>query len=147
MNKSTHIIRNASFRDAPTIRTLLGCLGYQTSISLLISQIENLFVSQEHQVIVYEIDKEIVGFISVHYLPQLGNEGLMGLITYLSVDENLKDHGIDKAMENFVAEQALKRRCDRLQVHCVDWRVPHHQFYEQQGYQEYPKFFTKRLNQ
>jgi hypothetical protein len=27
----------------------------------------------------------------------------------------------------------------------MEWRTPVHQFYVQQGYEEYPKYFTKRL--
>jgi hypothetical protein len=33
----------------------------------------------------------------------------------------------------------------RNAVYCIDWRAPARQFYNQQGYQEYPKYFTKRL--
>jgi N-acetylglutamate synthase-like GNAT family acetyltransferase len=138
-------IRNATYRDAPAIRLLLEALGYNTSISLLVNQLETLFGRPDHHVFVYEQHKEVVGFISIHYMPQLAFDGELAFISYLSVDENVKDQRIDKALEQYVTQQALKRKCDRIQVHCMDWRTPAHHFYEQQGYQEYPKFYTKRL--
>jgi N-acetylglutamate synthase-like GNAT family acetyltransferase len=138
-------IRNATYHDAPAIKLLLDALGYKTSISLLINQLETLFGKDDHQVFVYELKREVVGFISVHYMPQLAFDGGLVLITYLSVDENLKEQGIGKALEQYVTDQAKKRKCDRIQVHCQDWRAPEHAFYKQQGYQEYPKYYTKRL--
>lgn len=112
---------------------------------MLIAQLETLFGKNEHQAFVYELNKEVVGFISVHYLPQLGFDGELAIITYLSVDETARDQRIGMALEQYVTKQAHQRKCDRIQVHCLDWRTPEHQFYMQQGYQEYPKYFTKRL--
>jgi len=138
-------IRNATYRDAPAIRLLLEVLGYKTSMSLLVYQLETLFGQNDHQAYVYELHQEVVGFISVHYVPQLAFDGEIAIISYLSVDEDVKGQRIDKALEQHVTEQAIKRKCDRIQVHCQDWRTPAHKFYEQQGYKEYPKYFTKRL--
>lgn len=138
-------IRHATYRDAPAIRLLLQALGYTTRMSLLVNQIETLFGQKDHYAFVYEMNKEVVAFISIHYLPQLAFDGELVFISYLSVDETVKDQHIDKALEQYVTQQALKRKCDRIQVHCMDWRTPEHKFYKQQGYQEYPKYYTKRL--
>jgi N-acetylglutamate synthase-like GNAT family acetyltransferase len=138
-------IRNATYHDAPAIKLLLEALGYKTSMSLLVNQLEMMFGQKDHQIFVYELNKEVVGFVSIHFLPQLAFDGELVLITYLSVEETVKDQRIDKALEQYVTQQAIKRKCNRIQVHCLDWRAPAHKFYEQQGYQEYPKFFTKRL--
>jgi N-acetylglutamate synthase-like GNAT family acetyltransferase len=138
-------IRNATYRDAPAIKLLMEALGYTTSTILLVSQLEKLFDQDDNRVFVYELNKDVVGFISVHYLPQLGFGGELVLITYLSVDETVSDQGVAAALEQYVTSQAKVRKCDRVQVHCSDWRVPAHKFYEQQGYNEYPQYFTKRL--
>jgi GNAT superfamily N-acetyltransferase len=138
-------IRNATYKDAPAIRTLLMTLGYKTTISLLITQLEQLSGYKDHQVFVYEADKEVVGFISIHYIIQLGFDGEIVIINYLAVDETSRGKGVGAALEKHLVTQALKRKCDRIQVHCSDWRIPAHKFYEQQGYQEYPKYYTKRL--
>jgi GNAT superfamily N-acetyltransferase len=138
-------IRNAVYKDAPAIKLLLEALGYTARMSLLINQLETLFGQNDHQVFVYELSREVVGFISIHYLPQLAFDGEIALITYLSVDETVRGQGIGKALEQYVTQQAFKRKCDRIQVHCLERRAVEHEFYEQQGYQEYPKYFTKRL--
>jgi GNAT superfamily N-acetyltransferase len=140
-----HIIRNATYHDAPEIRNLLEALGYKTSISMLVDQLKVLFGKEGHEVWVYELRKEVVGFVSVHYLPQLAFDGGVMIISYFSVDEAVKDTGIARELEQFIAGQARLRRCERIQVHCLEWRTPAHQFYLQQGYLEYPKYFTKRL--
>jgi GNAT superfamily N-acetyltransferase len=138
-------IRIATYHDAPIIKSLMSALGYKTTMSVLISQLEFLFDRDDHQVFVCELNKDVVGFISIHFLPQLACEGKLVFISYLSVDETVRDQGIGKALEQYVTELARKRACDRIQVHCSEWRTPVHQFYIEQGYQEYPKYFTKRL--
>jgi len=139
------MIRNATYRDASAIKSLLEQLGYTTRLSILIDQLETMFGQVDNQVIVYELKKEVVGFVSVHYLPQLAFDGGLTVISYLSVDETVKDTGIARELEQYITNQAKIRKCDRIQVHCMDWRTPTHKFYVQQGYQEYPKYFTKRL--
>jgi len=134
-------IRNATYHDAPAIKLLLEALGYKTSNSLLVHQLETLFGKNDHVVYVYELHKEVVGFVSVHFLPQLAFDGGLAVITYLSAD----DGGIAQALERHVTEQARLKQCEKIQVHLLDWRVPAHQFYVQQGYTEYPKYFSKRL--
>lgn len=138
-------IRNANYHDAPTIKTLLETLGYKTTCSIIVNQLEIMFGRDDHHVFVYEIEKEVVGFVSVHYLPELAIDGCLAVITYLSVDETVKDAGIAQALERYVTEQAKSKKCERIQVHCLDWRTPTHHFYMQQGYSEYPKYFTKKL--
>jgi len=138
-------IRNATYKDAPAIRTLLEALGYKTSISMLVDQLEILFNRDGHEVFVCEFRKEVVGFVSVHYLPQLAFDGGVMIISYLSVDGDIKDINIAKELEQYITTLARSKKCERIQVHCLDWRTPAHQFYLQQGYQEYPKYFTKRL--
>lgn len=134
-------IRIATYHDAPAIKVLLEALGYKTSNSLLVHQLETLFGKDYHQVYVYELHKDVLGFVSIHFLPQLAFDGGLMVITYLSAD----DESIAQALERYVTEQARLKKCEKIQVHCLDWRTPVHQFYLQQGYIEYPKYFTKRL--
>jgi len=123
----------------------MEALGYKTSLGLLITQLEKLAGRTDMDVFVLELDNAVVGFISVHYLPQLGFDGELVQITYLSADETIAKPEVAKELEVYMAEQARKRKCDRIQVHCHDWRVSTHGFYIKQGYTEYPKYFTKRL--
>jgi GNAT superfamily N-acetyltransferase len=138
-------IRNATYRDAPFIKGLLAALGYESNLSRLVDQLERLFSSENDQAYVCDMDKEVVGFVTVHYLPQLAFDGGIAIISYLSVDESVKGTDIAAALEKHVTEQARIKGCEWIQVHCLDWRTPVHQFYLEHGYQEYPKYFTKRL--
>lgn len=138
-------IRKATYRDAPAIKRLLDSLGYKSSLSLLIDQIERLFGVNGDELIVYELQKEVVGFASVHYFPQLAFDGELAFISYLAAEEPSKNPAVAKGLEEYISKQSRMRRCDRIQVHCHDWRKPEHQFYIEQGYQLYPNFYTKRL--
>lgn len=139
------IIRDATYKDAPEIKLLLEALGYIGNVSLIIHQLDLLFGHKDHQIFVYEMNKEVVGFISVHFLPQLAFDGELVLISFLSVDETVRDHGIGKALEQHVVTVARKRKCDRIQVHCLERRTREHGFFAQLGYEEYPKYFSKQL--
>jgi N-acetylglutamate synthase-like GNAT family acetyltransferase len=138
-------IRKATYRDAPAIKVLIETIGYSTTISLLINQLEILFSGNDHQVFVYEQHREVAGFISIHFLPQLAFENELVMITCLAVDESARDHRIDKALEDYVAKLSLNRKCDRILVLCHQWRKADHKFYEQQGYEECPKYYSKKL--
>lgn len=138
-------IRNATYHDAPAIKLLLEALGYTARMSMLVNQLETMFGKEGHDVFVYELRKEVIGFVSVHYLPQLAFDGGLMIITYFSVDDGVKDTGVARELEQYITNEARLRKCERIQVHCMDWRTPAHQFYVKQGYQEYPKYFTKRL--
>jgi N-acetylglutamate synthase-like GNAT family acetyltransferase len=139
------MIRNATYHDAPAIKSLLEQLGPATRLTILINQLETIFDKEDNQVVVYEMKKEVAGFVSAHYLPRLAYDGGLTVISYLSVDEAVKDTGIARELEQYITNQAKIRKCGRIQVHCMDWRTPAHQFFEQQGYLEYLKYFTKRL--
>jgi N-acetylglutamate synthase-like GNAT family acetyltransferase len=139
------IIRDATYKDAPEIKLLLEAIGYIGNVSLLVHQLELLFGQKDHRIFVYEMNKEVVGFISVHFLPQLALDGELVLISYLSVDDTVKDRGIGRALEQHVVTIALKRKCDKIQVHCLERRTWEHGFFAQLGYQEYPKYFSKQL--
>jgi predicted N-acetyltransferase YhbS len=138
-------IRIATYHDAPAIKLLLHGVGYTSTVSLLVDQLEMLFSKEDHVVYVYELKKEVVGFIVVHFLPQLAFDGGIVIISYLAVDESIKDQPIGKELEQHLTEQARRRKCERIQVHCLDWSAWEHTFYKQQGYQEYPKYYTKKL--
>lgn len=139
-------IRNATYHDAPAIKLLLEALGYNARLSLLVNQLELMFNKDDHQVFVYDLRKEVIGFVSLHYLPQLAFEGGLMIITYFSVEEWLKNLSIAKELEQYVTNLARQRKCLQVEVHCMNWHTDAHQFYLQQGYVEYPKYFAKKID-
>jgi GNAT superfamily N-acetyltransferase len=138
-------IRNASFKDTSVIRDLLEQLGYRVEYPLLMKQVSVLLSNPDNRLLVTEQDNQVVAFCSVCFMQQIENDGELALINYLVVDEKVRGQGIGKALENYVSEIAWSRKCDRIQLHCHEWRTKAHQFYKQRGYQEYPTYFSKRL--
>lgn len=138
-------IRLANYQDAPAIKSLMETLGYSARVSILIDQLETEFGNKDHEVIVFVLKTEVVGFASLHYLPQLAFDGSLMIISYFSIDPALDKTGIAAEFERSITEKARQRKCERIQVHCQEARTAAHQFYLQQGYQEYPRYFTKRL--
>ncbi|HEY9000137.1 MAG TPA: GNAT family N-acetyltransferase [Mucilaginibacter sp.] len=139
------MIRKASYHDAPFIKLLMQKLGYKTSNSLLVEQLTNLFDGIHHEVLVCDDKDEVTGFAVIHVLPQLAFDGRLLVISYLSVDEQVKEQGIARALEIYITDLARKRKCERIQVHCAEWRTQAHRFFLGQGYEAYPQYFTKRL--
>ena len=88
----------------------------------------------------------VVGFVSLHFIPQLGVKGDFCRISYFCVDRQSRSVGIGKQLEAAIVEAAKQRQCDRIEVHCHARRNRAHGFYARQGYSEDPKYLLKRLN-
>lgn len=139
------MIRPAKVEDWQDISRLLDQLGYPGTESFIKDNIARLLKHPDEELMVYEDEGEIAACISLHYLPQLALEGDIAVISYLVVDSTTRSKGIGRAIEEFAAESAKKRNCDRIQVHCHSRRTDAHRFYKRQGYDEAPKYFSKRL--
>ena len=112
---------------------------------MLVNQLTDLFSSSHHEVVVCEDREEVTGFAVVHILPQLAFDGGLLIISYLTIDEQAKEQNTARALENYIADLARKRKCERIQVHCATWRAQAQRFFLGQNYEEYPFYFTKRL--
>lgn len=138
-------IRNATYRDAPSIRLLLLALGYEATTSKLILMVQTTFIDKANELLVAVSGGYVVGFVAVHYLPQLGVDGDLALISYLVVDQDMQGKGIGKDLELEVTDRAKRRFCNRIELHCSVGREAAHGFYKEMGYVEYPTYFCKRL--
>jgi GNAT superfamily N-acetyltransferase len=138
-------IRLAEKTDVKMISDLLEQLGYRVAHDLLKGQLNRIFIHPDHAILVYEQESRVLGFVSVHFLPQLANDGNLAIINYLAVDSAARGKGIGKALEDHVNDLARERKCERIQLHCKTWRTEAHNFYKRRGYQEYPTYFSKRI--
>jgi hypothetical protein len=135
------IIRKAIIKDVNPIRDLLDKLGYFTKLSILEEQVKDIEDSRENKILVAEQDEEVLGFASVHFIPQLGFDGGLAIITFFSVS----GIRVAKELETHITQLAYEHQCDRIQVHCAHFRKDDHKFYMGQGYRPYPDYFSKRL--
>ena len=139
-------IRNGQLQDAVQIADLLGQLDYAVPSDFVEDKLSRLIQHPDARLIVAVDDTDrVVGFVSLHFIPQLGIEGDFCRISYFCVDQQSRSAGVDQRLEAATVEAAHQRQCDRIEVHCHARRSRAHSFYIRQGYIEDPKYFLKRL--
>ena len=139
-------IRKATTADADRIADLLTQLGYPGTEGLIREKIVQLDRHTDAELVVAIEDGEVLGFISIHFIPQIALPGSFARISYLCVDERARGGGIGKHLEAYCEQLAGERDCDRIEVHCHSRRKRAHDFYYRQGYEESPKYLMKKLN-
>jgi len=140
-------IRKAKVEDYKQISLLLTQLDYSDTEPFIKEKIEILLTEPNEELLVFEEDKNIIALISVHFIPQLAVKGDFARISYFAVDKNIRSKGIGRKLEEYCNDLALKRKCDRVEVHCHSKRTDAHRFYIRQGFTEAPKYFVKMLPQ
>jgi len=138
-------IRAARTEDWQAIRSLLDQLEYPGTGSFLEARIERMVRDPDEALLVYEDQGKVLGFISLHFIPQIAVEGDFARISYFSVDGEARGRGIGQEMESYCERLARERGCHLLEVHCHTRRDKAHAFYYRQGYEESPKYLIKKL--
>ena len=139
------LLREAKMSDHEKISSLMTQLDYPGTEKFMALQLERLLQHPDESIFVYESEGNVVGFMSVHFIPQLALEGDFARISYFAVDENVRGKNIGSLLEAHAVTLAEERYCDRIELHCNFKRVKAHQFYQKQGYEEVPKYFVKSL--
>lgn len=139
------VLRPAVPTDAGAMTSLLHQLGYPGAETFVSRRIRELTDHHDARLQVAELDGEVVGLISLHFLPQLALARDFCRISYLCVEEQARSGGIGARLEAYAEAQARLRGCDRIELHSHERRVDAHRFYERQGYVEAPKYLAKRL--
>jgi len=95
--------------------------------------------------LVWEDGAAILGFLSLHFIPQIALPGDFARISYFSIDKKARGKGIGAQLEEHATQLARERGCELIEVHCHTRRDRAHAFYYRQGYEESPKYLVKRL--
>lgn len=138
-------IRTAIQEDTQAIGALLAQLEHPTAENLVAERLTQLIAHPDHELIVYELNNEVVAFMSIHFIPQIAYPGDFAMVSYFAVDHNLRSRGLGKEMEEHCVLLAKARKCNRIELHSSIRRTAAHRFYERQGYVEFPKYFSKLL--
>lgn len=138
-------IRKAENKDADVISRLLEQLGYPTENGLVARRLSLLAGNMEHLDVVVESGDQVLGFMSVHFIPQIAFDAEYAVISYLIVDQETRSRGVGKILEEYAVKTAVERHCRRIYLHSNARRTDAHRFYLRQGYQEYAKAFIKHL--
>jgi len=139
------MIRNAQLRDIEAIRALITQLDYEPPADLE-KKLRLLAADPNEALLVFELDAQVVAFLSLHFIPQIVLSGDFARISYFAVKDSARSLGIGRELEAHITRLARERNCDRIEVHCHSRRTDAHRFYERQGYDESPKYFIKRLD-
>jgi GNAT superfamily N-acetyltransferase len=140
------MIRRAQPTDTEAIRALIVQLDYEPPAALE-EKIRQLSNHPDEVLLVYELEAEVVAFLSLHFIPQIAIDGDFARISYFAVKDTARSHGIGQELEAYITRLARERNCDRIEVHCQTRRTDAHRFYERQGYKEFPKYLIKRPNE
>lgn len=127
-------IRKAKGDDWKAISKLLDQLGYPDTETFIKEKIEKLIIHPDEELLIFEDNERIIAFISLHYIPQLATIGDFARISYFAVDTTIRGKGIGRKIEEFCSDLAIKRNCERIEVHCHTRRVDAHRFYSRQGF-------------
>ena len=140
-------IRKAKVEDWKQISLLLNQLDYPYTEPFIKEKVEILLRDPNEVFLVFEEDQSVIALISVHFIPQLAVKGDFARISYFAVDKNIRSKGLGRKIEEYCTDLAIKRNCDRIEVHCHSRRKDAHRFYMRQGFTESPKYFIKMLPQ
>ena len=138
-------IREAVLADGPVLSRLLAQLGYPGTERFLESRMVEQLSHPEALLLVAHAAGKVVGFISLHIIPQLARAGDFCRISFLCVEEEMRGMGVGALLEQCAEQHARSLGCERIELHSNAHRVDAHRFYARAGYEESPKYLVKRL--
>jgi GNAT superfamily N-acetyltransferase len=138
-------IRKAKLSDSPFIAELLDQLGYPIKKEYIYNKLQKYKHDSDEKLFVAVGNGSVLGFISIHFIPQIALPGDFARISYFCVDDKMRYNKIGSKLEAYCEKIAKERGCDRIELHCHARRKPAHRFYRNHGYIESPKYFVKML--
>lgn len=139
------LIREALAADAAAVTQLLAELDYPNDSFAVAERIVSMASNPDSRLLVAEEWGDVVGFISLHFIPQIALAGEFCRISYLCVSGESRGGGIGQKLVDEAERLSIARGCDRMEVHSHSRRVRAHQFYARAEYEESPKYLIKKL--
>lgn len=138
-------IRQAQAKDSFALAALLAELGYGGTEAFIDKRLAELIRDPNEILLVAEHGTQVMGFLSLHFIPQLALAGDFARISYFCVAEGERSKGSGQQLLNYAEKLATQRGCDRMEVHCHSSRLKANQFYQREGYTESPCYHIKDL--
>jgi len=139
-------LRAARPEDADALVGLLAQLGYPDTAAFMARRLAEQLGHADAWLRVAADGSRVLGFISLHFMPQLALAGDFCRVSYLCVGEGARDRGIGEALLAAAEQEARRRGCDRMELHCDQRRTAAHRFYERLGYSDAPRYYRKALD-
>ena len=146
------VVRTSSEKDIPILLGLLYDLGRpkpqkDSDVEIFRKLVTKYVKDLDKTILVAEIDDiQIVGMVSVIFLPRLNQLTLEMYIPELVVLEKYQNHGIGKKLINSCIALAKEKNCHRIRLESGNQRKESHQFYKHLGFEQSAFSFTKSLN-
>ncbi|MBE5252539.1 MAG: GNAT family N-acetyltransferase [Enterobacterales bacterium endosymbiont of Blomia tropicalis] len=139
-------IRQAQAKDSFALSALLAELGYGGTEHFIEQRLAQLSSDPGDILLVAEHDMQVLGFLSMHFIPQLALAGDFARISYFCIAEGERSKGVGQQLIQHAEAIASQRGCDRMEVHCHASRLKANQFYAREGYVESPSYHIKDLH-
>jgi GNAT superfamily N-acetyltransferase len=140
-------IRPALPQDIPALAEVLRSVEWFTPLietplqelhKRMLRSLELCLNDDSHLVLVAEgLKKDILGFVSVHWLPYFILDGPEGYVSELFVHKDARGLGAGTLLINAIKDEARKRGCSRLMlVNHRDRPSYQREFYKKNGWRE-----------
>ena len=106
---------------------------------------ERALTSDAQRLICAVDDGRLIGFCSLTLKNNLWQQGYLGHIDELVVDETCRGRGIGTQLLNAIVEIAKKCGCRRVELDSAFHRQAAHKFYEREGFENRAYLFSKKL--
>lgn len=140
-------IRLAEANDSFALSALLAELGYENTEGFIVRRLAQLIDDQTEELLVAVYGNTVLGFLSLHFIPQLALAGDFARVSYFCVAEGERSKGAGQKLLQHAEQVAKQRGCDRMEVHCNAHRIKANAFYAREGYSESPRYLIKDLNE
>ena len=146
------IIREAFDKDIPVILGLLYKLGRpkpqeDSDVDKFRKLLKKQITDLDKKILIAELDDiEIVGMVSMMFLPRLNRITLEVYIPELVVLEKYQKQGIGKKLIDSSITLAKEKKCHRIRLESGNQRKESHQFYTNLGFEQSSLSFTKNLD-
>ncbi len=121
-------------------------LGYPVTLQDLRGRFTHLSSSPRHSFLVYEENKNILGWIHLERVEDLIEEDKVEVKAFV-VEENSRGSGIGKALLEAAEKWAKTYQLHTIYLNCNILRERTHKFYAREGFVNYKtsRFFEKKI--
>jgi ribosomal protein S18 acetylase RimI-like enzyme len=144
-------IRTAKKNDIPLVLGLLYELGRpkpekDSDLDLFRNLVKKQIADSDKTILIAEKnDVNVVGLVSIVFLPRLNQIGHELYIPELIVTEKYRNQGIGTMLINACVSLAKQKGCKKLRLESGNKRRESHKFYEDLGFESKSLSFTKNL--
>jgi len=147
-------IREATEKDTKDIGVLIELLydlgrpkpQNDSDVDKFRTLVKKYITDSDKKILVAELDKEIVGMVSIVFLSRLNQTTLEMYIPDLVIHEKYQSKGIGKKLMNSCISLAKEKKCHRIRLESGHQRKDSHKFYEHLGFEQPALFFAKNLD-